>query len=324
MSAPYTPQYSATDDIGVATGFELTDAILEVYSRQLQWKAMPLMPYENFVVVKDELTNQPGNTVRFIRANDIPRGGKLSEGVAMTTKPLSQASIFITTDEWGNAVALTERLQRNSWQSVLSTAATALSRDYALVRNLSIRDAITAAGSTIFPDPGSAGLGDVATGDVLDVETVRRAATLLKDQNTPKFLNDFYVCFLSPTQAAHVRRDPDWKDAALYAGARQIFAGECGRFEDVIFVETTLAPSGAVASTDDGYEAALDGTGAGGIDLRRATFMGDEAVGLANSMQVQMRSNGVRDFARIQEMAWLAYWGVGTLNSDHIVHAITA
>jgi len=323
MTLPYTPEYTATQNIGPGSGFELTDAILEVFSRRIQWTALPMMPYENFIVRKTELTDAPGNTVRFIRANDIPRGGKLSEGVPLGTHPLSQSSIFITTEEWGNAVALTERLQRHSWQNVLATAATALARDYALVRNIDCRNAIVEAGSTIFPDPDATGVGDVADTDVLDVETVRRAATLLKEANTPKFNNDFYVAFVSPHQASHIRRDPDWKDASLFAGASQIFRGVCGRFEDVVFVETMLQGTGAAASTDDAYEVALAGTGAGDANLYRATFIGDEAVGLADGMLVQMRENGIRDFARIQEVAWLAYWGTGVLNSQHVVHAIT-
>jgi N4-gp56 family major capsid protein len=136
--------------------------------------------------------------------------------------------------------------------------------------------------------------------------------------------DEFYVMAVHPRHANYLRRDPDWQSAQKYAGSRRIFRGELGRFDGVIFMKSTHQGNGRVAATKAGYEAALDGTGQAGQDLFRATLFGDESYAIADSMFVELRNNGVQDYGRFDSLAWIAYWAVGTLEDDYIVHVITS
>ena len=316
--------YSGVADNGGAGGVALPEAILDVFSLEILHNAQGVMKYEDFAVRKTELSKVQGETVKFTRYNDITRGGKLVEGDPIVTQNMSASQISITVDEFGNGTEVSEKLLLLSWDEPLTEAAVLLGRDYAVVRDLDLRDVVVASGSTIFTTPTAAALGDVLPADTFDVESIRVATEDLQTANAPKFLNDFYVCIIHPHQASHLKRDPDWVSAHQYAGSRNIFNGEIGRLDDVIFISTTHQGNGAAPTTDPGYDATLDASGAASQDLYRATMMADQAYGLADALPVEMRDGGVFDFGRQHKLAWYAIWGAGILHSNYIVHIISS
>lgn len=302
----------------------LPQALLDVYSTDILHEALGVMKYEDFAMRKDELGAEPGETVRFTTYNDITRGGALTENVPMETKNMSASQQTLTVTEYGNAIAVSQKLLRLSWDQVLSEAALLLGRDYAVVRDLDVRDSVVAGGSTLFTTPGAAAVGDVLQDDYFDIETLRIGIERLQTANAPKFLNDFYVCFIHPHQKSYLQRDPDWVDAHRYADTRALFNGEVGRWEDTIFIVTTHQGNGAAAATDPGYEAALDGTGNASQNLYRASLFADQCYGIADALPVEMRDNGIEDFGRKHALAWYAIWGSKVLKSDFLVHIISS
>jgi N4-gp56 family major capsid protein len=206
----------------------------------------------------------------------------------------------------------------------MSEAATLLGRDYAVTRDLALRDAIFGgASSQLLSDPTAANIGALAADDTFSIENIRSAVEILQTNDAPKFFGDYYVCFLHPHQAAYLRRDQDWVNAHQYVGTRNLFNGEVGRWEDVIFIVTTHASNGAAVATAAGYDAALDGTGAGGIDLYKACVFGDQSLYIADSLPVELRDNGVEDFGRTHGLAWYSIFGVDCLKPQNAV-AITS
>jgi len=303
----------------------LPPALLDVYSLDILHKAQGAMRFEEFAFRKQELEGAPGENIKFTIYNDISRGGQLAENDILSAKSMSATQKTITLTEWGNAIKVNEKLLRMSWDDVMSEASTLLGRDFAVVRDLALRDAlINGAGSTIYTDPTATGLGDVGTAETFDVETIRRGAELLQTNDAPKFLGDFYVCFVHPHQAAHLRRDPDWVSVHTYAGARNIFNGEIGRWEDVVFVQTTHMPNGAAAAGTPGSDATLAGTGADSNDLYKAVMFGDQALFLAESLPVELRDNGVEDFGRQHGLAWYSIFGADVLNPEYVVEIVSA
>lgn len=299
---------------------------LDVYSVEALHHARAVMMYEAFANRRIDLSAAPGQTVKFVTYNDLTRGGALTEGVDMTTQGIGSSVKSITVSEYGNAIALSEKALQLSFDELMSEAAILLGRDYALTRDLYIRDQLVSdISNTVFGDGSAAGLGTVTSAMTLSTDSLHEAVLQLQLANTPKFNNDYYVCFLHPHQASHLRRDQDWVNAHIYKDSdRALFRGEIGRYEDVIFIASTNQGNGAVAAAADSYEAALDGAGAAGIDLYRATLLGDQAYALADSLPVELRDNGVEDFGRTHSLAWYAIWGCGVLNSDHGCHIITA
>lgn len=313
----------ATTQIGNGGGgTPLTGAVLDLYSADILHQAQGVMRYEEFAAYTDDLTRQPGETIQVPKVDNLTRGGALTEGTAMVAKAMSQSQVPVTVTEYGNAVEVSEKLLLLSQHRELTKAAKLLARDYAVVRDLSCRDALVASGNTLFTN--GAAVGDVGAAHTFDVSTIRDALEELSGANAPKFLDDFYVCFIHTHQARYLREDPDWVSANNYGNTRRLFTGEIGRWEDVIFIQTTHQGNGAVSVAHEGYEAALDGTGAGGINLYRATIFADQAYALADALPVEMRDGGVMDYGRKHGIAWYGLWGAKALESEYIQHIISA
>lgn len=309
----------------------LPQAILDVYSLDILHKAQGVMRFEEFAFRKQELNGAPGENIKFTIYNDISRGGKLDENDVLSAKAMSAAQKPITLTEWGNAIKVSEKLLRMSWDDVMGEASTLLGRDFAVVRDLALRDAlINGAGSRVYTDPAATQLSDIGASETFDVEVIRQAVEKLQTADAPKFLGDFYVCFIHPHQAASLRRDTDWIAAHQYAGSRNLFNGEIGRWEDVIFIQTTHMPNGAAASTEPGYDSTLDGAGAPtqaggpGIDLYKSVVFADQALFMAESLPVELRDNGVEDFGRQHGLAWYSIFGCDVLVPEYVVEIVSA
>jgi len=316
----------AYSGIGTSGGdrTQLSEAVLDVYSLDILHEAQGIMRYEEFAVLRSDLQAAPGQTVQFTTYSDVTRGGELTEGTNLSTYAMSASQQSITVSEYGNAISVSEKLLQASYDNLLGEAALLLGRDYAVVRDLAVRDAIVGSGSTLFTSSGAAAVGDVLEDDKMDIETLRVGIENLQTVNAPKFMSDFYVCMVHPHQAAYLKRDPDWVSAHQYAGSRNLFNGEIGRWEDVVFITTTHQGNGAAGVSAPGYEADLAGTGAGAQDLYRATLLADQAFAIADGLPVELRDNGVEDFGRMHSLAWYGIWGQGVLNSDHIIHMISS
>jgi len=56
----------------------------------------------------------------------------------------------------------------------------------------------------------------------------------------------------------------------------------------------------------------------------RGIMLGDHAVGLAVSLEAELRDNGIKDFGRRHELAWYGIWGTGVIESAHSIILETA
>ena len=328
----------------------LPQALLDVYSLDILHNAQGIMRFEEFAVRKQELLAAPGEVIKFTTYNDLNFADRqLNEHDALSADAMSATQQSITVSEWGKAIKVSEKLLRLSWDDVMSEAATLLGRDYAVTRDLALRDAlfngvssaITAGDisadhaitSTLDLKAADGGTANIDASETFNTEHVRKAVEILQTNDAPKFFGDYYVCFLHPHQAAYLRRDQDWVSAHQYIGTRNIFSGEIGRWEDVIFIVTTHAPNGAAAPSAAGYKADLVAPPAGGGAARglaegvagfEACIFGDQCLYVADSLPVELRDNGVEDFGRTHGLAWYSIFGVDCLKPEYGVTIKTA
>lgn len=310
----------------------LSAAMLDVYSLDILHQAQGIMRFEDFAIRKQELNAAPGENIKFTIYNDITRGGELTEHVSLSGKAMAATQETITVTEWGNAINVSEKLLRLSWDDVMAEAATLLGRDYAVTRDLALRDALFAGATNSFTtddgiaggDDTGGGLSGIGDAETFSIDAIRYAVEVLQTNDAPKFFGDYYVCFLHPHQAAYLRRDQDWVNAHQYVGTRNLFNGEIGRWEDVIFVVTTHAPNGAAGVNAAGYDANLAGAGANGIDLYKACVFGDQCLYVADSLPVELRDNGVEDFGRTHGLAWYSIFGTKVLKGEYAVSITSA
>lgn len=306
---------------------ELTYAVMEVYSREILFASQPLLRFEQFAERKTDLSVAPGLTVNFLKYSDLTAGAALTEGTDMTKRALSSSQIQITVTEYGNAVSVTEKMLTASFDDVMSSSAKLLGFDYAKVLDGTLRDVVVG-GSNVVYAGGKAGRSTIDGGDVMDTAAIKDAVENLATKKAPKVNGDAYVCFLHPHQARRIRDDSAWVNAANYGVNSQIYIGEIGRYEDVIFIETTmmskiLSTDGSTYNdnVDSGSNAATYSVSA---DIYQAAIFGDNAYGLAVSLPVEMRDDGVEDFGRKHSLAWYSIFGSGRIESDHVYRIETA
>ncbi len=193
---------------------------------------------------------------------------------------------------------------------------------YAVNRDGLIRDALYTGANVKYSQKGqvAASRADLVAGSTFDVNLVRDAAEFLATNKAPKFNGDAYICFVHPHQGRTLRSDPAWIDVRIYAQPDQIFNGEIGRIEDVRFIETTNVAY-ILVNTQNIY---TDGTNSGATtalpanaatNVYRSVVVGDYAVGLAESLPVEMRDNGVEDFGRKHSLAYYGIWGAGLIET---------
>lgn len=310
---------------GVEGGVQFTDLIRTVYAREIEFKALPLMRFAQFAQTRTELGVEAGLTISMLTYDNLKRGGKLEEAKDMVTQALSGSTKQITVTEHGNAVAVTELLLQSSFDDVMASATTLLGRDYALVLDCELRDAALSNDTNIVYAGKKASRTDITADDVLQVSTIKDAIEILATNNAPKYGGTNWICFVHPHQSRTLRDDAAWINASNYGAPEQMFTGEIGRIDDTRFIETTIMSNGGASEDDDGYDAELvKGTGGNQVNIYQAVIFGDAYYGIATSLPVELRDNGVEDFGRKHSLAWYSIFGVGLLHKDYGVVMETA
>ena len=323
----------ATSQGATNGGTLFNDGTRMVYSKEIEFKALPLMRFSQFATVKTELGVEPGLTISMLTYDNLKLGGKLEEMKNMTTQALSGSMKQITVTEHGNAVSNSELLIRSSFDDIMATTTTLLGRDYAMVMDCELRDVALSNTSRVYARKSDgtkvttrAGLDATC---LMKVSTVKDAIEVLATANAPKYANTNWICFVHPHQSRDLRDDNAWINASNYGAPEQLFNGEIGRIDDTRFIETTLMCNGKAATTDPAFKADLkkgasSGDGTLSVDVFQSVIFGDAYYGIAWSLPVELRDNGVEDFGRKRSLAWYAIWGTGLLHNDYGVVIETA
>lgn len=334
------------------TNTQLTQAIQQIWSKEILFQAMPILRFEQFAVKKTELGVAPGLQINFLRYNNLGAASPLVEGVRMQTNALTAQQFSITVSEHGYALAVSELLLNASFDDVMASASRLLGRNMALYLDKLSRDTLYSATSTIYGEDRS-GLAGVnnwyaygvngtnrasMTGqNFLSPRTVKDAVETLSTKNIPR-LGETYVAFVHPHQSRRLRDNPEFIEVTKYAAPGNFMLGEIGRLYDTVFIETTQVrrtPGGAGANytTDTaaaytvtpggGYITPNDYTGNGSSDRYDAIFIGDNAFGHAISLPVELRDGGILDFGREHALAWYSIFGLGLITDQAVVIAET-
>ena len=241
MSFMNTVVQATGTNLAGGNAVKLDDALRLVYSREIEFKALPIMRFFQFCTIKEELGVQPGLEVKMLRMNNLAKGGKLVEGVRMQAQAMSTNMIGITVGERGNAVAVTELTFQSSFFDTLAAAASLLGRDMGVVLDVELRDTALSGTNVIYARDTATGIAPLQENAMsakctLNVATIKDGAEVLATNNAPKFLvdgaMDFYVSFIHPHQSRSLRDDPVWINASDYGAPQQLFNGEIGRIED--------------------------------------------------------------------------------------------
>jgi N4-gp56 family major capsid protein len=291
----------------------IPNEILTVYSREAILEAQGLFTFRNFVDYKQQLGLEPGKSIQFLKLNNITKGGVLAdEFTPMPKQAMTQSIVSITVNEWGNAIQVTRMAATASFRDLMADSAVLLGRDYAQVLDDYLRDIFLSTANVQYAGGGNAN-GDVGPANVFNTAEIKDAVEALKTLNVPPVYRNgdaAYICVCHPHQLRTLRDDNHWINARAYVNPMDIYRGEVGRYENVVFIETTQMPQTV-------------GVGSGGIDLYSSIMFGDRMVGFAETVPLEIVSDGQQDFGRFLSLGWYSIFGAGIIN-DYGIEVVTA
>jgi len=322
-------RYTGTTTAGQVVG--IPENILKLHTNDVLFEAMPVMRYDQFAVVRTDLQAEPGDTITFPKYGNLERGGKINEEDDLVRKSMSKTNIPIQVDEYGNAVGLTAKFMTLSFMDEMSNASILLGRDYAIVTDIMLRDALFS-GTQHYLAGESADQQAIDVNDTLDLDDIDEVVTLLATGNVLKYVDangEYYVGFFHPHQLKTV------KSAMIsikqYAYPELIFKGEVGEYNGVRFIETSNVPNGEAPDTDPGYDASLvsgyeyASGETNAVNLYKGAIFGERAYGWAIALPVELREDpGFGTFGRKRGLAWYAIHGAAKINDENIYIVVTS
>jgi N4-gp56 family major capsid protein len=309
--------------------------LFDIYVDELLYVALPPMRWEQFAIERTDLMKQPGDTIRFIRVNDIQGDPALTDELdEIDTEVLTNSLVDVTIGEYGKGEAVTERMLRTSPIDIMGNMSKTLGRHYSqwgpdkLLRDHALDMAGTASVTVVYGGDADA-RNDLAADDLLTTAKVAEIVELLQTRSVPKFNNEFYVCICHPHHIASLQQDPDWVEASNYAADGKQFNGEVGRWHDVAFLVTPDLPNSTVTTTTSkNYRLDLivdtEDEDAPQVNVYTASLFGDEFYALAWALPVQLRFDTPSNFGRLIKIAWYAMYGAKVINPLHGVRIETA
>jgi len=306
------------------TGYtQIPQAVRDFYSKEVLFMAQPRLRFLQFAKVKEDLTAVRGKSIVFVKYGNLPGGGALAESDQLIPQGLSTSEIDVPVTEQANSIQVTEYLLRTSLLDVLGDASRLLANNMAVTLDGQFRDTILLNSTNVLlggqgTTTPPANFAALTTGDGLDTATIKNAVELLSTNNAPKFQNEYYVCFAHPHQLRQLRDDSAWIEANKYMGRRQLYLGEVGMYEGVIFIETTQMTVNTSAQTDAKY-----GTTGGPVTYEAALF-GENAFAWAVALPVELRDDGVVELGRKHTLGWYGIWGSALLEPLNVTKIVTA
>lgn len=306
---------------GTATGYvQIPQAIRDFYSKEVLFQAQPRLRFLQFAKVKEDLTAVRGKSIVFVKYNNLAGGGSLNEDDVLVPQGMSAAEVIINVKEQANSIQVTEFALRTSLLDVLGDASKLLANNMAVVLDAQFRDVALATTNIIYGGQGTvsppANATEMEAGDKLDCATIKDGVEQLASRNAPRFNNEYYVCIVSPHQGRQLRDDPAWIETNKYMGRRQLYLGEIGMYEGVVFIESTQMPSLTAAQTNTKY----------GVSLAtyEGVMFGENAYAWAVALPVELRDDGVVELGRKHTLGWYGIWGSGILEEKNIVRILSA
>jgi N4-gp56 family major capsid protein len=296
----------------------IPEAVRAFYSKEVLFQAQPVCRFLQFAKLKNDLTAIRGKSISFTKYGNLSGGGAIAEDATLVSNNMVTSEVTITVTEQINAITLTELAVRTALVDVMGDASKLLGNNLATVLDGQFRDVCLATTNIIFGN-GVADADAMTATSVFNSKTVKDSVELLATNNAPKFNGEYYVCIAHPKALRQLRDDSAWINAVTYMGRRQLYIGEAGMYEGVVFIETTNMSLLNPAQVDTAYGS----TYTGGTGACEAVMFGENSYAWAVALDVELRDDGVLELGRKRTIGWYGIWGTGILEEQNIVKILT-
>lgn len=244
----------------------LTNRQITFYNRALIERLLP-----NLIWLKHgqkrPIPKKHGMTANFRKFNRLePALEPIMEGITPKGNKLDITAIHAAVQQYGGYLTLTDLIDLAGIDPHVTEATQLLGEQASETLDIVVRD-IVAQGTNVYYVGGGTERGDVASGNTIDAQTIRRIRQVMARNNVKPYEGKDYLAFIHPDVAYDIMGDDTWETANNYAKNNNIFDGEIGRLYGVRFLESTLCPI-------------FEGEGDGGEDVYGTIVIGKNAYGV--------------------------------------------
>lgn len=258
------------------TGNNLSAEMKTFYNTALLENARAKYAFNQFGK-KQTLKPGSGKTVEWRRMKTFAAATTpLVEGLIPDGNKLDVSTITATVQQYGDYTPLTDVVMWAAVDPLLSETVNEHGDQAARTLDILTRNVLLT-NTNVYRVGGAANNNalTVANGKITATD-VARAATILKQQNTPTINGDF-IAIIHPSVAYDLRQDSGWVEAQKYANPEKIYNGEIGKLHGVRFIETTEAKIEKNSATAP-------------ISVYHSFFFGKDAFGIVEPTGMTMKT----------------------------------
>jgi N4-gp56 family major capsid protein len=263
---------------GETSRLTITEEIGNFYSRGLLERLLPNLVFTKFGQVRDIPRNAGSLDVKFRGFNALAASTTaLSEGTTPSGSALGITDVNATVAQYGDFVGITDVVDFNAIDPVLTEAAQLLGEQAGLTLDVLTRNVLLAGTNVVYAN------GD-ATGSVssnISVAMIRDAVENLASANAKKLtriisadtgyatspINASYIGLAHPKTIYTLKGLSGWISVEKYAAQGDIMPGEVGALDEVRFISTSNG-----SFNDNG--------GSGSVDVYKTIILGANAYGI--------------------------------------------
>ena len=225
--------------VNVTTQSSMSPTMKTFYDTTLLENAREAMVFTQF----GEKQPLKGNKVEWRKFNTFAKAlTPLTEGVIPTGQTFGMTSIEAETTQHGDYVAVTDRLELESYDDVIFGATEEMGAAEGETYDALTRNILVAGGSVAYCPNGDTKVtsrDDITNECILTPDMVKKAATWLIKNKAPK-INGSYVALIHPS-VVYDLRGKEWEEYQKYSNPTPIFKGEIGELHGVRFIVTNNA-----------------------------------------------------------------------------------
>ena len=255
--------YTASNTNNTGT---LSNLMVSAWDRKMRLALRAIPQFRQIADARVVQQTNPGETVTFHFYGDLePTVDPLDEITDPdSTKIADPSRVSVTLIERGNYTVTTKRVQEFSLDGELNgNIANQIAYNQAVSINEVVQQVMEGTQNSVYcEDDGNGALtvsaatedfdAAKATGDI-NSEALRYAVTDLRTKSVVPVRGSMYATFIHPEVSHDIRRETDpagWRQPHTYVDTTELYVGEIGTWEGLIFIETPFCRKADSAGTD--------------------------------------------------------------------------
>lgn len=266
------------------TRTQISDEVNNFYDRTLLERLLPLLVYTKFGQVRDIPRKGGSNTIKFRRYASLSVATTaLTEGTTPAGSQLSVTDITADVSQYGDYVTLTDVVNYESEDPVLTEAAQVLGEQAAKTLDELCRDVVVA-GTTVQYADNRSGRNQMLASSLVSANEIREAVATLAGNNAKKLtrivnpatgfnttpINAAYIGITHPKAVYTLKGLTGWVPVQAYPSQADVMEGEVGAIDDVRFISTSQAKTWAI----------LNGAASTALTVYGMLILGQDAYGI--------------------------------------------